>query len=283
VRKNLRTPDGPLSDTPEAPIPVIKNLKAIPSLPRDELLSRLKQKLSELREKENPAPGQKKPRKSRPRKSVPSSDPTDGPAAPVTPTQVKAVSAAVPAKAAKKTPSKDRPNTASFPAQTGAATPRAQTGAATPRAQTAAATPKLKRELHDDAACDFQFGEFVVDRKPKSLVDLANKPGSKKRRIQAELSKLQSQKEHLEAMRPSERKEEQKKLAFERAMQKASGSKLKTDPQRLKKTLKESEKKKTASKQQWDNRKKEQEKHKKQRVEKKDGRKGMGRKAKGRQ
>jgi len=92
-----------------------------------------------------------------------------------------------------------------------------------------------------------------VNQKPKALANLDNKPGSKKRKIQSALNQIQSEKDKLESMGPIERQEEEKRLALDRAMQKAYGIKQKTDANRLKKTLRDTEKKKLASKQRWAN------------------------------
>jgi len=99
----------------------------------------------------------------------------------------------------------------------------------------------------------FQFAKFVAPKSNNIL--LANKPGSRMRRLASTIKELESQNAALQAMSPKEREVAEQQIAMARAMQKAEGQKVKTDLQRLKKTMKHREKRKEASRIQWQERK----------------------------
>jgi len=75
------------------------------------------------------------------------------------------------------------------------------------------------------------------------------------RRLASTIKELESQNAALQAMSPKEREVAEQQIAMARAMQKAEGQKVKTDLQRLKKTMKHREKRKEASRIQWQERK----------------------------
>jgi len=118
---------------------------------------------------------------------------------------------------------------------------------------------------------DIEYGDFVfkksVAESDHTLLE-PNAPGSKKRKIQADLKKIREERQALEVITDvEERKRREAELAMERAMQKAQGEQVRTDASRLKKSQKAQEKKKEKSRQQWADRKKAVEEGKKERQE----------------